>query len=90
MRPYVLPMVRADAAMTQNYHYDPGPPVTYGITAVAGEDDPYVELEHLDEWRRHTTASVSTRLYPGNHFFFVEGAAQLLSDFTYELEPQLA
>jgi medium-chain acyl-[acyl-carrier-protein] hydrolase len=89
MRPYVLPMVRADARMTQDYHYDPGPPVTYGITAVAGEDDPDVELEHLNEWRRHTTASVSTRLYPGNHFFFVEAAEQLMSDFTDEIESHL-
>jgi len=89
MRPYVLPMVRADARMTQDYHYDPGPPVTYPITAVAGEEDPDVELEHLNEWRRHTTASVSTRLYPGNHFFFVEAADQLLSDFTDEIESHL-
>jgi len=90
MRPYMLPMARADCRITQNYHYDPGPLVTYGITAVAGEDDPDVALDHLDEWRRHTTATVSTRLYPGNHFFFVEAAPQLLSDFTDELERQLA
>jgi surfactin synthase thioesterase subunit len=89
MRPLVLPMVRADARMTQNYHYVPGPPVDYGITAVAGEGDPDVKLEHLDGWRQHTTANVTTRLYPGNHFFFVESAPRLLSDFADELEPQL-
>lgn len=86
MRPLFLPMVRADARMTQNYRYQPGLPVSYPVTAVAGETDPDVQQEHLDGWRQHTTASVTTRLYPGNHFFFLESAPRLLTDFVSELE----
>lgn len=88
MRPLFLPMVRADARMTQNYRYTPGPPVSYPITAVAGETDPDVQMEHLEGWRRHTEASVATRIYPGNHFFFLESAPRLLADFVDELEPK--
>lgn len=90
MRPLVLPMVRADARMTQNYFYEPGPPVTYGVTAVAGQNDPDVKPEHLSAWQQHTTEKVCTRLYPGTHFFFVDEAPQLLSDFIDELEPRLS
>lgn len=86
MRPLFLPMVRADARMTQNYRYQPGPPVSYPITAVAGETDPDVQMEHLKGWHRHTDASVTTRIYPGNHFFFLESAPRLLADFVSELE----
>lgn len=86
MGPLFLPMVRADARMTQNYRYLPGPPVSYPITAVAGEMDPDVQMEHLEGWRQHTSAGVTTRLYPGNHFFFLKSAPQLLGDFVGELE----
>lgn len=90
MRPLFLPMVRADARMTQNYRYTPGPPVDYPITAVAGETDPDVQSAHLEGWRSHTTAGVETRIYPGSHFFFLESAPLLLSDFARELEPSVA
>jgi medium-chain acyl-[acyl-carrier-protein] hydrolase len=86
MRPLFLPMVRADARMTQNYRYTPGPPVSYPITAVAGETDPDVQMEHLEGWRQHTTADVATRIYSGNHFFFLESAPRLLADFAAELD----
>jgi medium-chain acyl-[acyl-carrier-protein] hydrolase len=86
MRPLFLPMVRADARMTQRYRYTPGPPMGYPVTAVAGETDPDVQGEHLEAWRQHTTAPVTTRIYPGNHFFFLESAPRLLADFVAELE----
>jgi medium-chain acyl-[acyl-carrier-protein] hydrolase len=86
MRPLFLPMVRADARMTQNYRYTPGAPVSYPITAVAGETDPDVQREHLEGWRQHTTAGVATRIYPGNHFFFLDSAPRLLADFAAELD----
>jgi medium-chain acyl-[acyl-carrier-protein] hydrolase len=86
MGPLFLPMVRADARMTQNYRYSPGPPVSYPITAVAGEMDPDILFEHLEGWRPHTSAGVTTRLYPGNHFFFQTSAPRLLGDFVSELE----
>jgi len=89
MRSRVLPMVRADAVMTQNYRYESGSLLACDITAVAGERDPDVQMEHLNGWRQHTTANVVTRLYPGDHFFFVESAAQMFDDFTRELKPQL-
>ena len=87
MRPLFLPMVRADARMTQRYRYTPGPPVSYPITAVAGETDPDVQMDHLEGWRQHTGSAVTTRIYPGNHFFFLESAPRLLADFAGELEP---
>jgi medium-chain acyl-[acyl-carrier-protein] hydrolase len=89
MRRLFLPMVRADARMTQNYRYVPGPPVDYDITAFAGETDPYVDAARLDAWRQHTTGRLDTRLWPGSHFFFHEAAPQLLNEFTQALGPKV-
>ncbi len=86
MRPLFLPMVRADARMTQNYRYVPGPPVDYPITAIAGETDPDVHMEHLLGWREHTTAVVTPHLYPGNHFYFLDSVPSLLADVARTLE----
>lgn len=80
--PLVLPMVKADAYMTQEYCYSPGPPVAYDVTAIAGEDDPYTTMEHMQSWGQHTTGKVSSRLYPGNHFFFLDRAQEVLADFS--------
>ena len=90
MRPLFLPMVRADALMTQNYRYTPGPPLAYDITATAGFQDPYVDEHYLEGWRHHTRGTVNTRLYPGDHFFFQDSAPRLLADFASELEPRLS
>ena len=88
MRPLIVPMVRADSRMTQFYRYEAGPPVDYNITAVAGETDPDVHMRHLEGWRQHTTAKVTNRLYPGNHFFFMERAGEMLADFLQDLDFQ--
>lgn len=86
MRPLVLPIVRADAYMTQTYCYSSGAPVPYSITAVAGEHDTDVSLEQLKAWMQHTTAPVTTQLYEGDHFFFLRSAPQMLADFSKQLE----
>jgi medium-chain acyl-[acyl-carrier-protein] hydrolase len=85
MRPLILPIVRADAHMTQIYHYQPGERVGYDVTAVAGERDPDVNLEQMRGWQQHTTGTVTTRLYPGDHFFFLQRARQMLGDFSRQL-----
>jgi medium-chain acyl-[acyl-carrier-protein] hydrolase len=87
MRPLFLPMVRADARMTQFYRYLPGAPVAYPVTAIAGETDPDVQMEHLLGWRQHTTASVTPRLYPGNHFYFLDSVPALLAEVAQTLAP---
>jgi medium-chain acyl-[acyl-carrier-protein] hydrolase len=89
MKPLVLPVVRADAYMTQTYSYSSGAPVSYAITAVAGEQDADVNLEHLKGWKQHTTGPLTTQLYEGDHFFFLQSAPQMLAEFSKQLEAYL-
>lgn len=83
--PLMLPMVRADAHMTQIYRYSSGPLVTYGVTAIAGDQDSDVNLQQMEGWRQHTTGKVNTGLYSGDHFFFLQHAPQMLADFSNQL-----
>ena len=85
MRSLILPIVRADGHMTQIYRYQPGERMGYNISAVTGECDPDVNLEQMQGWQQHTTGTVTTRLYPGNHFFFLQCASQMLADFSRQL-----
>ena len=88
--PLVLPGVKADAYMTQEYNYVPGGPVDYDITAIAGEKDPDINMEQMQAWNRHTTGKVTSQFYPGNHFFFLEQAPKVLTDFSKVLAQHLA
>jgi medium-chain acyl-[acyl-carrier-protein] hydrolase len=90
MRPLFLPMVRGDARMTQHYRHAAGATLSYPITAVAGETDEDVQMEHLEGWRQHTSGPVTPRIYPGTHFFFLQSAPLVLSDFAGELRRDLS
>lgn len=80
--PLVLPVVKADAYMTQEYCYSPGAPVDYDITAIAGEKDPDITTEQMQAWRQHTIGKVTCQFYPGNHFFFLDHGREVLADFS--------
>jgi len=89
MRPYFLPTLRADARMTRNYRYVQGPKMDCPITAVAGDQDPFILQEQLEGWRLHSNAAVTTRLCSGGHFYFLTRAQELMSAIAEALAPVL-
>lgn len=85
----ILPIVRADFALTETYGYTAGPPLDCPIAAFGGLDDADVSVEHLEAWREHTSASFSLRMLPGDHFFLDADPAPLLRSLSQDLS-QLA
>jgi medium-chain acyl-[acyl-carrier-protein] hydrolase len=65
----VLPLLRADFALYENYVYSPEPPLNCPISAFGGLQDGKVSRSDLEAWRDQTTASFSLRMLPGGHFF---------------------
>ncbi|MGI9457625.1 MAG: thioesterase II family protein [Aeoliella sp.] len=65
----VLPALRADIQMIESYDYQPVDPLPIDLVALGGADDPGVAIHRLAQWREHTTASFTMRLFPGGHFF---------------------
>jgi medium-chain acyl-[acyl-carrier-protein] hydrolase len=68
----VLPLLRADFAIYENYAYSADPPLNCPILAFGGLQDRRVNRRDLEAWRAHTNASFSLRMLPGDHFFFTQ------------------
>jgi medium-chain acyl-[acyl-carrier-protein] hydrolase len=65
----ILPVFRADAAVTETFRYTAEPPLDVPITAFGGLSDDKATRAELEGWRQHTTAAFALVLVPGNHFF---------------------
>jgi medium-chain acyl-[acyl-carrier-protein] hydrolase len=65
----MLPLLRADFAITQTYRYVEEAPLSCPLTIFGGLEDDEVTPENLSLWREHTTGSFSLHMLPGDHFF---------------------
>jgi medium-chain acyl-[acyl-carrier-protein] hydrolase len=74
----LLPMLRADLAVSERYRYRAEPPLDVPISAYGGLGDAYAHGSEVGAWRRHTTAGCVVRMFPGGHFFPHETVAEVL------------
>jgi medium-chain acyl-[acyl-carrier-protein] hydrolase len=65
----LLPIVRADAEITERYAHTEEAKLQMPIVALGGQDDPGVSAVQLEEWRNHTTGDFKRYEFPGAHFF---------------------
>ncbi len=68
----LLPTVRADLKLYENYKYEPGDPLSCPITAFGGDRDELVNEEELQGWSEHTSAASEYHMLPGGHFYLFE------------------
>lgn len=81
----VMPALRGDFRMNDQYTYSKKPPLDCPITAFGGEKDPEVTQDGLQAWRSETTAQFSTRLFPGDHFFINSVPEKVIDAVSQEL-----
>ncbi|HEX8353838.1 MAG TPA: alpha/beta fold hydrolase [Pyrinomonadaceae bacterium] len=81
----VLPILRADFAVCDNYVHAPGEPLGRPLTAFAGDGDRDAGPDAVAAWRQHTTAEFALRVLPGDHFFLHSAQAELLADIARTL-----
>lgn len=65
----VLPAIRNDFRAVETYRYRPGPPLHCPITALIGDDDPYVSAEEAIQWGLRTEGRFELRVFTGGHFY---------------------
>jgi medium-chain acyl-[acyl-carrier-protein] hydrolase len=82
----MLPLLRADFALSQEYTYVDEPPLACPISAFGGVRDQEVNLESVQAWREQTTNRFSFRRFPGDHFFLHTEPMLLLSALAQELQ----
>lgn len=65
----LLPIIRSDYRLIENYCPAPAPRVACPIDVLAGRDDPELPLVQANAWAEYTSAACQVHLYPGDHFF---------------------
>ncbi len=68
----LLPALRADWKLAEEYQFRPGPRLRSPITVFAGIDDPSVGRHELSSWGRLTRDGCTVYRLSGNHFFIHE------------------
>jgi surfactin synthase thioesterase subunit len=80
MRELLLPCLRADVEMHENYRPPPArAPLRTPITAVRGAGDGLVSRAELKEWASMTTEEFRVAELPGGHMYLVDSAAEILA-----------
>ncbi|GII64828.1 thioesterase [Sphaerisporangium krabiense] len=80
MRELLLPCLRADVEMHENYRPPASrPPLRAPITAVRGADDGLVSRAELQGWATATGAEFHVAEMPGGHMYLVDSVAEILA-----------
>lgn len=75
----VLPALRADLALAENYRHQPRVPLDLPIAIFSGEGDVLAPPAAMEAWRETTTGPGLRRAYPGGHFYLWEHGADVLA-----------
>lgn len=65
----VLPAIRSDFALSENYKYIPDMILELPITVLAGKCDSRISPEQVDGWKKETADSCRPYWFDGDHFF---------------------
>lgn len=87
---FLLPRIRADGAIFENYRYERQAPLDCRIVVFHGADDHMVDDDGLARWERETRRSFRRHRFPGDHFFIHSQEEAVLTHINRELEPLLS
>jgi pyochelin biosynthesis protein PchC len=83
VRAMVLPALRADYTLVENYRADKGGCLNCPVTVLIGTTDPLVDVGEAAAWQEHTSAAFELRSFPGGHFYLtghVPALAEIITD----------
>ncbi|EFL27912.1 pyochelin biosynthetic protein PchC [Streptomyces himastatinicus ATCC 53653] len=78
LRELLLPVLRADVAMHENYKPSSDEPLGLPVTSIRGETDALVSREHAQQWRDVTRDAFRYVELPGGHMYLADAAEALL------------
>lgn len=85
LRELLLPIVRSDYKLIETYQPTEAPKLSCPVTAFVGEDDPELTIEQARDWQRTTTGEFDLQVFPGDHFYLMDGRAQVVAALTRRL-----
>ncbi|MFE0019377.1 thioesterase II family protein [Amycolatopsis sp. NPDC059021] len=78
MRAMLLPMLRADVEMHENYRPGTDRPLPIPVTALRGQDDELVSAGQAGQWADASTAGFRSVELPGGHMYLADQAGEVL------------
>ncbi|UZI32666.1 alpha/beta fold hydrolase [Streptomyces sp. CA-278952] len=84
LREILLPLLRADVAMHENYKPASKEPLSVPVTSLRGADDELVSCTEAQGWRAATTSAFTYREVPGGHMYLVDSPESVLATVAAE------
>ncbi|MBV9822495.1 MAG: thioesterase [Actinobacteria bacterium] len=85
LREMLLPALRADVEMHENYLAQPGQLIDVPIISIRGGEDELVSAEQAAEWQAATTAGCRLVEVSGNHMYLIDSPVELVRLMDAEL-----
>jgi medium-chain acyl-[acyl-carrier-protein] hydrolase len=85
MRALVLPILRSDITMIEEYKHSPEAPLDCHTTVFGGLKDHMVKRSELEAWREQTSGRFLLQMFDGNHLFLKTHRDQLLRSIAGEM-----
>ena len=82
----LLPVLRDDMALVDDYTYAAEPPLACAIDAYIGARDRSVPVEAAARWCEQSTGAFALSVLPGGHFFLQEALPQLQREVAARLQ----
>jgi medium-chain acyl-[acyl-carrier-protein] hydrolase len=75
----IIPMFRADCAVTELYEYVEREPLSFPLTVFGAEHDREAYSSELEAWSSYTTAKFGKHMFDTGHFFLEEHESEIHS-----------
>jgi len=76
-RELVFPILRADLMMAERYLCREGSIFDGDLCVMAGDTDPYLDLQKLARWEHQCTGRFQLSFFPGGHFYLDDNLSEL-------------
>jgi medium-chain acyl-[acyl-carrier-protein] hydrolase len=86
----LIPVLRADFQMNEQYLYTPEPALDCPIHSFRGLQDELMTYDEVAAWREQTTGAFRLRAIPGGHFFINDARALISQIVSHDLRGILA
>ncbi|GAA1865912.1 thioesterase II family protein [Actinomadura bangladeshensis] len=86
LRELVLPYVRNDFALIEDYAHRDGTRLAVPVTAIIGDADRHVTAEQARGWARVTDGRFALKVLPGGHFYLTDRRPAVIAEVLRTLE----
>jgi surfactin synthase thioesterase subunit len=86
LRELVLPYIRNDFTLIEDYAHRDGTRLAVPLTAIIGDSDPHVSPEQARGWAQATDGRFALKVLPGGHFYLTDQQPAVIAEIHRTLE----